>query len=427
MLTSELIKERERHSDRARFLNDRAEQEARDLNQAERAEFDKSIGEVERFSRAIDRETQLGELNSGLRLTPTPDPISSNGESTRSTSGWQDHRGNPVTVLAPQQRCADLYRHKRAVTSSGEPLSVGRLVAALITGNWDNARGEQRTMQTEGVAYLGGYTVPDVLSAEMVDLVRARSVIFQAGARTIPMEYGDQMKIVRVANDPTLEVKSEGVAFTGSNITFDRLSFVPLTIGTTIQLSRELIEDSINVSTAIEDVLSRSLATELDYQILYGRIPGILGLGLDESINEVDSVGTPGDWSKWLNGVKLVLEDNFEPNALVLAPRDHINLESLQESTTDQYLGPPPSIAKLRRFVTTALPTTLGAGAESLSILGDFTRMIVVVRQQAQIEVSKDEGDSFAKHAVSVKITMRADAHPERGGAFCRLNGITSA
>ena len=213
----------------------------------------------------------------------------------------------------------------------------------------------------------------------------------------------------------------------GSNITFDRLSFVPKTVGTTIPVSREMMEDSLNIEQALTMALANGLAAKIDSMILYGAIPGILGLGLDQSINLVNSVGTPTSWAKWLTGMKEIWTDNHEPNTLVLSPRDKATLEGLQQATTNAYLEPPASIRALRMFHSSNIPITLGAGSnESYSLIGDFSKYIFVMRQDALIEISKDEGNSFAQHSVNVKITTRFDAMPEQSGAFCRLNGITA-
>lgn len=411
----------------------RAKSENRNPNPDERSFLESMTMEGERLMRAIDRQGQLDELSKpSPRLTNPGNPIGADGlpQSSRISSKgeqWVDNRGNPVHVLDNTQKVADLYRNKRAVTNSGETLSLGRFLRAMVTGQWDNARAEQRVMQTEGTSFYGGYTVPDVLLADVVDLARAKSVAFQAGMKIVPMDHGDQLKIVRVASDATYEVKAEGAAFTGSNITFDRLSFVPKTVGTTIPISRELWEDSTNLEQALTMALANGLANKIDSMILYGAIPGILGLGLSESINEVNSVGTPTSWVKWLDGMELIWEDNHEPNTLILCPRDKATLEGLQQATTNAYLEPPESIRNLRRFKSTNIPRTLGAGGnESYSLLGDFTKYIFVMRQDAQIEMSKDEGDSFQQHSMKIKITMRCDAQPEYDGAFCRLNGITA-
>ena len=94
-----------------------------------------------------------------------------------------EHDFSPLG-LRPEQRCADYIRATTGVDCSH--LSVGRLVAGMITGRWANSEREQRTMGTTGGAS-GGFLVPTPVAANVIDLARNSSVLIRAGAGTIPM------------------------------------------------------------------------------------------------------------------------------------------------------------------------------------------------------------------------------------------------
>ena len=69
------------------------------------------------------------------------------------------------------------------------------------------------------------------------------------------------------------------------------------------------------------------------------------------------------------------------------------------------------------------LTTTSISDADIL--IGDFAQLLVAIRTQAHIEVTREAVSAFEKHQVLIKITLRFDSNLARGGAFHRLTGIT--
>jgi hypothetical protein len=54
----------------------------------------------------------------------------------------------------------------------------------------------------------GGLLVPDELASEIIDLVRAQTVLFRAGTRTVPM-ISDNVTMARLIADPAMVVKGD--------------------------------------------------------------------------------------------------------------------------------------------------------------------------------------------------------------------------
>ena len=67
-------------------------------------------------------------------------------------------------------------------------LTLGNYVRSMINGF--KIEQEQRVL-SEGTNSAGGVTVPDILSASLIDKLRAQSVAFQAGYRAIEITSGD--------------------------------------------------------------------------------------------------------------------------------------------------------------------------------------------------------------------------------------------
>ena len=120
-----------------------------------------------------------------------------------------EHDFSPLG-LRPEQRCADYVRQTTGFDCSH--LSVGRLVAGMITGRWNDSEREQRTMGTTGGA-AGGFLVPTPVSANIIDLARNSSVLIRAGAGTIPMA-SKCSRSRKCLSDPQPTWRGEGASIT---------------------------------------------------------------------------------------------------------------------------------------------------------------------------------------------------------------------
>ncbi|MBM1309072.1 phage major capsid protein [Sulfitobacter mediterraneus] len=113
------------------------------------------------------------------------------------TSG-DDEAAEVSYALKPEQRFTTWAQGR---TNSGEEyrgLSVGQYLRSMVVGGKTEA---ERRALSEGSDSAGGYTVPDVLSAHLIDLARAESVVMRAGAQTVPLT-SDTNNIAKVLTDP---------------------------------------------------------------------------------------------------------------------------------------------------------------------------------------------------------------------------------
>jgi len=85
--------------------------------------------------------------------------------------------------------------------------------------------------------------VPDVLSARWVDLLRARSVLSQAGVTTIPMP-SKSLTVARVAADPAVSWRGENAAFADAQPSFGACTLTARTVACVVKLSLELAQDA---------------------------------------------------------------------------------------------------------------------------------------------------------------------------------------
>ena len=364
------------------------------------------------------RVDELAKLSAG-RVTRPWGPGDMGDRSPRPGEWLNPSTGQPVHVLTSSQKLVDLPRDGAAADPHN--LSLGRFLLGAVTGNWKRAEAERLAM-SESVDVTGGVTVPIEIAAGVLDYARAKSVVIQAGARTVPME-SDRMLIARVKADPTMQVKGENEAFTEREINFDSVGFTAHTIGCMVAMSRELAEDAVNMSDIIEQTIARALAAELDRLALVGtgssEPTGLLNFA---GIGSTGSVGAIA-WEDLLTALTAIETANHTPTAWIVSPTIKGDLAALTSgdgtNSAKLWLPAPPDVAALNRFVTSNCPN-------ANIFMGDFTQMLFAVRGGPRVEATVTGGDSFAKHQVLVKITWRGDFAVEHPGAFHALTGITT-
>jgi HK97 family phage major capsid protein len=194
-----------------------------------------------------------------------------------------------------------------------------------------------------------------------------------------------------------------------------------------IKASREVIEDSVNISEAIEAAIRGAFAVELDRVALVGTgtppqpegISGITGVGA------VDAGGALTSYDKVLDGVYEILVDNGPmPTAIMMPPRTAIALAKLKTGITSDNtpLTLPPLIANIAQYVTTGLPINESPGTASRIIMGSFDQLYFGIRADVRIAVAREL--YAANGQIGFFANMRADigvAHPQ---SFAQVTGI---
>jgi HK97 family phage major capsid protein len=344
-------------------------------------------------------------------------------------------KGEKIRLLGPNQSIRSVVSNTLPDDARPEDFSIGRAIRGMATGDWKGSDLERRTL-LEGSGVGGGYLVPEIISSEFLDLARNKAVVFQAGARTIPMTSAELI-LARLTSDATAEWKGENVALTGSDVTFGAFTLKAKTLACLVTSSIELLEDAANLDSIVRDSISQALALELDRAILRG-IPGgarITGLRYwyptPPAIQVID-MGTDGDvitYDRFSTASEMILTANGTPNAAIYAPRTAGVIDRWR-TIDGQPMLPPPSFQALNHLISNQVPIDLVKG-ESLdaseAYVGDFTKILVGMRTQLQIEVSRVAGDSFQKGQVQIRAYLRADALPTQPAHFVLIDGIIPA
>lgn len=408
MSKSELLEERNKLRRLTNVFMDKS-RNALSNNKSEEADSMLKISEeISRWAALVDRQLTLNDI-AGQH--------SQLGRDSRMRSAT----GKSIQVLGKNDSMADMQPYDRSAD-----FGFGEYVAAMVRGT---DRGDIRNALSEGTDSAGGYSVPRFLMGEVIDRMRARTTVIQAGALTLPLET-QVTTIARIANDPTAGWRAESAALAESDPTFEAVTFTARSLAVLVKISRELLDDSANIDQALTMAFAGAMAVELDRVSLVGSgtAPEPRGIFNQTNVNSV-SMGTNGaqlaSYGKVLDCLyELQLDNAAAPTAQIMHPRTWRTIQGFAD-TTGQPLQPPPALVGLPSLVTTSIPINQTQGTGTLCstiIAGDFSQLLIGIRQELRIEVLREL--FAANHQYAFVAHLRADiavAHPE---SFCKLTGI---
>lgn len=330
---------------------------------------------------------------------------------------WRTKDGQEIRALAQNERFA---------THEYRGAGLGDIMRAMVTGKRTDA--EERAL-AEGTTTAGGFTVPAPLAAEFIDRLRARSVVMAAGARTVPMT-SQTLAIARLETDPEIAWRAENAVVADSDPTFGRVLLTAKSLMGYVKVSRELLDDSVNVGEILQNAITKAAALELDRACLYGTGADNQpeGLAVISGINSV-SMGNNGaaltNYDKVIDTIyEMQLDNASDPTAMIYHPRTGAAFAKLKDGQNNP-LTVPEMVARVPKLTTTSVPIdeTQGTASTASSILtGDFRQMLVGIRDNLTIRVLTER---FAdNNQVAFIFGLRADMQLAHKASFSKLIGI---
>jgi HK97 family phage major capsid protein len=405
---------------KARKILDLASTEKRELTANESHESDTLLdnadslaAKIKKYQRTLDGETPRG--TGGSISNPEPESRSFQPGEYRALAANESFREHLVGTGEIEER-------------RGRPLSLGKTIRGLVTGKWDGAADERRALSGSNDT-AGGYMLSPELSATWIDRARAASVMVRAGVRVVPMKTAS-LSMVRVTGDPTPSWRIEGDDVATSEPVFGGVNFNARSLAVMVPISKELLADAANAAEIVESVLFSAMALEFDRAVLDGD-----GVRKPKGIRNTTGVGTlsvagAASTLKFAEAIGSVLQQNETPTGIVLHPRTFSAAVDRAVDSTNQPLRLPPSLEKMPFFQTTSVPITLGGGSETAPIVGDFSQVIVGLRQNIEIAISTQgttsTGRGYPKNEAIIAAILRADSMLIREKAFCVMTGVTN-
>jgi len=241
---------------RAQRIMAQADEEGRELTAQEQREIDRALLEADKIH-IEDRATEDLQPISG-RPSPT-------GESRHRFADGQDAE---VRALRDGESAYSYLESRGLIRDADrfEGLSLGGYLRSILIGPDSDV---ERRALAEGTDASGGFTVPDVLGAELIDRLRPQSTVLQSGARIVPID-SDSHSFAKVETDPTPSWRAENDPVAESDPTFGRLEFVPKSVAFMVRASRELLQDSVNLEEELPRIFGAVMGRELDRVALVG-------------------------------------------------------------------------------------------------------------------------------------------------------------
>ncbi len=292
-----------------------------------------------------------------------------------------------------------------------EELSLGKAIRAIATGNWGKfAPAEARALGTTTGG--GQWFVPEELSAAVIQMALAKARIMQSGAEFVPMDR-KTMLIPKISALPVPEWKAENAAFGGSlDMTFTGITLTAKTVVSIISLPIELAEDGVGVSKSIEAAISTAIAQEIDRACLLGAgTLEPLGIALTPDIL-TEEFETSIDYSTLSAAYFKLQQENIDGNALIMASSLFATLDALVD-LEGQPVKPPPSYEKYAKLSSNQLTAE--------GILGLYSNLIVGMRTNMNIEVSRTAESALTKMQVLIRAYSRMDCGIKLPKGFCLI------
>lgn len=275
----------------------------------------------------------------------------------------------------------------------------------------------------------GGYLVPDELSAQVIDLMRSTTPIFQAGARVVPMT-ASTLDIARITGDPTAAWKAEAAAITASDVTLDRVRFTARTLPVLVKVTRELAEDAPNLGDVVKRAIGGAIGVEVTRVALRGSGTAPEPRGIRNqtgvTLTALGANGGPATHDVLIDEAKNVQLGNVTPNALIWHPRTSAALAKTKD-TTNQYVPFPEALKDISRFPTTVLPTNIVKGTSTNATeiyTGAFSQLLIGMRTALRVELLRERFADSGEFAFLA--WMRADVQLEHGAAFSVVTDVTN-
>jgi HK97 family phage major capsid protein len=403
---TELRQERSAKIEKQRKLIEKADKEDRGMTDKEDKEFNKLDSEIDDLEAEI--KSLKAEIEKGKRAVE------------KELGGFNMNK----RVLGKEDRLVDVANKDLTDGIKPEELSLGRMVRGIVTGNWDNAQAEKRTIDQSGT---GAYLVPEILSSEVIDQARSQAVCFNAGAKLVPME-SNTLDMARVASGPSGSWKEESAAISAeSDMTFENVKFEAKTLYMLATVSIEEFEDAEMLDQTIRNAIAKNLALQLDLSALRGsgtdnNPTGILN---QSGILNKTAVGLIEGYNEFSLAYQDILSNNFEPNAVIYAPAVWGAVDRFVDGG-GEYITPPKSYQKLNELVSSQIPTDLGDGSDETEIyMGDFTNLLIGSRKKLKIEASRTAESGFKEGTIAIRAYLRSDVQLANPKAFKVLEGVT--
>lgn len=351
--------------------------------------------------------------------------ITTSGPGHSNRAGGRDD----LPLLTRDDSFAQWVDRNQHVRDEDRQVRLGALLRTWVTGRRDGLNEAELRAMSEGTATAGGHLVPTPTAAQLIDRARNVARVMQAGATVVPMA-AQTLKVPRLTGSSAPAWRNENAAVAEGDLTLDAVTLTARSMAFLVKMSRELVEDSDpNIVGVVERDLAAQVALEWDRVALRGSgsAPEPRGVRNQTGVT-ITAHGANGTaistltWDFLVDAQATVRGQNFEPNAVIDAPRTEQGLTKLKD-TTGQYVAPPVGLPQ--RLPTNQVPINLTVGTStdcSEVYTGQWDQLYFGMRTGPMfiqlVERYADVGQ------VALMVWMRGDIALAHGEAFVVDTGV---
>lgn len=274
---------------------------------------------------------------------------------------------------------------------------------------------------------LGGYLVPEIWSSDLIEVIRAQSVVMPR-ATVFPMTT-DTLNIPRIDTGSSTYWEQTGgfTAKTKTDQTYGQLQLVAKSAYGYTELSEQLAEDSNPQAVGVvQNDLAGALMAAIDTAFLEGAGSGtdpITGIVNQSNIGTA-TMGAALTGDDILDGLTEIENNNHNADTYAAHPSVKGILRKLKDSTgrylwNDTAEGEPATMFGVP-FIPTANMTAT-AGSRDL-IIGEFSKAAVGMRRDITMRVS--DHYNFKDDRLAVRLTARVGFGLKYAEAFYTVTSI---
>ncbi len=307
---------------------------------------------------------------------------------------------------------------------------LGRETRGILVPLGDIGRGYLKRDLTAGTDTQGGYLVQtDVLAQNFIDVLRNRTFVIRAGARTLSGLRGDVLIPKKSSSSTAYWVDLDGTAsITESQPAFAGVQMSPKSCTGLVDISHKLIiQSSLDVENLVRQDLVDTVSVAVDAAAIAGSGTGSEPTGILNTTgigsNTYSNGGSPS-YDDILTLEADVADNNAdEVNCCYFTtPTMRKTLKNLYTNSTYGEIpvwtaGDEPGTGKMNGYRAFATKQVTAGYV----LFGDFSQ--VIIGQWNTLELMADPyGSNFAKGIVSVRCIYDVDIAIRHAGAFSELH-----
>ena len=291
--------------------------------------------------------------------------------------------------------------------------------ASFAEKSWNDALGKEvHKSLLAGDLTAGGVLVPPAFAAEIIELLRARSVVRAAGSRTLNMNNGT-LTLRKQTGGSTATYVGESTDITKTQPTTGQIVMTAKKLAALVPISNDLLTFDAGDQTDafVRDDLVQQIATREDQAFLRddGTSDTPKGLRYWVSSSQVESqAGTTSaniesDLALLINDLELSNVPLTKP-VWLMSPRSRNHLRTLRDATGflifPEIRTNTPTLYGYPVFLTTNIPTNLGGGGNETEVyMVDMNEAII--GEASTLEIAVDSSASYIDNGTLVSAFSR--------------------